>query len=255
MPSYLRSIKQGKKQEIPTQVLLLCMIWVLKQMNYFICLFVVSRTAPEWPLANRLSSEWPLRGTDISQNTLRCHRLSQLDNYVPIYVHFYIFKNSWETKIKKNASSIRLPLSQAPFCFVNISAPLNRREMVLYSKFAYGSQFSEEKNDLTILHLVAKILGKNPVSFFWDALYMVTKSKRSPQRKLGSLRNLKLKLIRWRWQPNFFSLRSVYVHVRTSQNARVHVLSRTRAFTALARVCAHESLRKKIWWSRLILWA
>ena len=38
--------------------------------------------------------------------------------------------------------------------------------MVLYSKFAYGSQFSEEKNDLTILHLVAKILGKNPVSFF-----------------------------------------------------------------------------------------
>ena len=38
--------------------------------------------------------------------------------------------------------------------------------MVLYSKYAYGSQFSEEKNDLTILHLVAKILGKNPVSFF-----------------------------------------------------------------------------------------
>ena len=38
--------------------------------------------------------------------------------------------------------------------------------MVLYSKFAYGSWFSGEKNDLKILHLVAEILGKNLVSFF-----------------------------------------------------------------------------------------
>ena len=38
--------------------------------------------------------------------------------------------------------------------------------MVLYSKFTYGSWFSGEKNYLKILHLVAEILGKNPVSFF-----------------------------------------------------------------------------------------
>ena len=38
--------------------------------------------------------------------------------------------------------------------------------MVLYAKFAYGSQFLGEKNDLKILHLVAEILGKNLVSFF-----------------------------------------------------------------------------------------
>ena len=38
--------------------------------------------------------------------------------------------------------------------------------MVLYSKFAYGSQFSGEKNDLKIRYLVAEILSKHPVSFF-----------------------------------------------------------------------------------------
>ena len=37
-----------------------------------------------------------------------------------------------------------------PFCFSNISAPSNRTELVLYSKFAHGSQFSGEKNDLKI---------------------------------------------------------------------------------------------------------
>ena len=56
--------------------------------------------------------------------------------------------------------------SKTPFCFVNISAPLNHTEMVLYSKSAYGSWFSGEKNNLKILHLVVEILGKNPVSFF-----------------------------------------------------------------------------------------
>ena len=38
--------------------------------------------------------------------------------------------------------------------------------MVLYSKFAYGFQFSGEKNYLEIGYLVAEILSKNPVSFF-----------------------------------------------------------------------------------------
>ena len=34
--------------------------------------------------------------------------------------------------------------------------------------------------------------------------YMVTKSVISPQRKVVSLRNLKLKLIRYQWPMNFF---------------------------------------------------
>ena len=38
--------------------------------------------------------------------------------------------------------------------------------MVLYSKCAYGSQFSGEKNNLKIQSFVAEILSKNPVSFF-----------------------------------------------------------------------------------------
>ena len=38
--------------------------------------------------------------------------------------------------------------------------------MELYSKFAYGSQFSGEKKDLKIRYLVAEILSKTPVLFF-----------------------------------------------------------------------------------------
>ena len=53
--------------------------------------------------------------------------------------------------------------SRTPFCFVNFSAPFNRTEMVLYSKCAYGSQFSGEKNDLKIGYLVAEILSKKAV--------------------------------------------------------------------------------------------
>ena len=46
------------------------------------------------------------------------------------------------------------------FIIVNILASEFRTEMVLYSKFAYGSQFSGEKNDLKIGYLVAEILSK-----------------------------------------------------------------------------------------------
>ena len=38
--------------------------------------------------------------------------------------------------------------SRAAFCFANISPPINRTKRVLYSKFAYGSQFSGEKSSL-----------------------------------------------------------------------------------------------------------
>ena len=40
--------------------------------------------------------------------------------------------------------------SRTAFCFANISPPFNRTKRVLYSKFAYGSQFSGEKNNLKI---------------------------------------------------------------------------------------------------------
>ena len=43
------------------------------------------------------------------------------------------------------------------FCLTNISAPLYLTELVLYSKYAYGSQFSGEKKRL-----------KNPILGFQD---------------------------------------------------------------------------------------
>ena len=46
------------------------------------------------------------------------------------------------------------------FCFANISAPKISTKMVLYSKFTYGSQFSEEKNGLEICLLVLEIFNK-----------------------------------------------------------------------------------------------
>ena len=61
---------------------------------------------------------------------------------------------------------IRIILWRFSFCFAIISTPQNRTEMVLYSKFAYGSQFSGQENGLKIWYLVAEILSKNPVSFF-----------------------------------------------------------------------------------------
>ena len=85
------------------------------------------------------------------------HRLSQLDKYVSICFQFYHLSKFLRDENKNNASSIQSPLSLTPFCFVNISAPLNRIEMVLYSKFMYGSQFLGEKNDLKIQYLVAEI--------------------------------------------------------------------------------------------------
>ena len=49
------------------------------------------------------------------------------------------------------------------FCLTNISASWYHTELVLYSKFAYESQFLVGKNDLKIRYLVTEILGKNPV--------------------------------------------------------------------------------------------
>ena len=46
------------------------------------------------------------------------------------------------------------------FCFVNILASYDRTERVLYSKFAYRSQFSGEKTHLKIQYLVAEIFAK-----------------------------------------------------------------------------------------------
>ena len=61
------------------------------------------------------------------------------------------------------------------------------------------------------------------IAFFWvfendnilsSKSYTVTKSEISPQRQLGSLRNLKLILIRQEVNTKFFSQRSVYIHAR-----------------------------------------
>ena len=41
----------------------------------------------------------------------------------------------------------KLIYSTIPLCFTTISAPYNCTEMVLYSKFAYGSEFSREENN------------------------------------------------------------------------------------------------------------
>ena len=46
------------------------------------------------------------------------------------------------------------------FRFGNILAPYDRTAMFLYSEFAYGSQFSGNKNDLKIRCLVAEIFAK-----------------------------------------------------------------------------------------------
>ena len=43
-------------------------------------------------------------------------------------------------------------------------APLDHSEMFLYSKFAYGSKFSENRRKKNLQ--IAEILSKNPVLFF-----------------------------------------------------------------------------------------
>ena len=53
-----------------------------------------------------------------------------------------------------------LVYSGTSFSFVNISAPYNSTKLVLYLKFTYGSQFSEEKNGLEICLLVLEIFNK-----------------------------------------------------------------------------------------------
>ena len=50
--------------------------------------------------------------------------------------------------------------------FFNFFGPIISHRNVLDSKFAYGSQFSGEKNDLKIRYLVAEILSKKTVLFF-----------------------------------------------------------------------------------------
>ena len=46
--------------------------------------------------------------------------------------------------------------------------------MVLYSKFAHGSQFLVKKNSLQFCSLIPEILSKTQSSdFFWDPLYFL----------------------------------------------------------------------------------
>ena len=71
--------------------------------------------------------------------------------------------------------------------------------------------------------------------------YTVTKSGISPQRKLGSLRNLKFKFTRYVLTTKFFSRKDpcTYTHVQVV-NARTNILSCVRAFTAPTPVCMLE---------------
>ena len=57
---------------------------------------------------------------------------------------------------------------ETAFCFTNISAPYYRTEMVLYSEFTYGYQFSEETNGLEIRFLIPEILNKYKRSIFFE---------------------------------------------------------------------------------------
>ena len=51
-------------------------------------------------------------------------------------------------------------LIKNPILFCKYLSPKSCTKKVLYSEFAYGSHFSEEKNDLKIRYLVAEILSK-----------------------------------------------------------------------------------------------
>ena len=68
-------------------------------------------------------------------------------------------------------SLIQWTIVETPFCFANISFPFNCTDLVLYSKFPYGSQFSAEKNGLKFRCLVLEICCKNHFLILLDILY------------------------------------------------------------------------------------
>ena len=57
------------------------------------------------------------------------------------------------------------------FCFVNFSAPENSTKLVLYSKFTYGSQFSEKKRFRNLFIGFRDIKQTNILTFFLNTLY------------------------------------------------------------------------------------
>ena len=68
-------------------------------------------------------------------------------------------------------SLIQQTIVKTIFCFANISFPFNCTDLVLYSKFPYGSQFSAEKNGLKFRCLVLEICCKNHFLILLDILY------------------------------------------------------------------------------------
>ena len=68
-------------------------------------------------------------------------------------------------------SLIQRTIVETPFCFANISFPFNCTDLVLYSKFPYGSQFSAEKNGLKFRCLVLEIYCKNQILILLDIFY------------------------------------------------------------------------------------
>ena len=77
-------------------------------------------------------------------------------NVITVFI-LIIFKMCGSSK-SNNLSFDQNHLIKNLIFFANISAPKNRTEMIVYSKFAYGSQFSGENNYFKIRYLVTKIL-------------------------------------------------------------------------------------------------
>ena len=75
--------------------------------------------------------------------------------------------------------------------------------MVLYSKFTYGSQFSEEKNGLEIRFLVPEIVSKYKRSIFFETPCMKVKNiTRKMQQDKCNVNNA-MEQIKWEdemWQ-------------------------------------------------------
>ena len=63
--------------------------------------------------------------------------------------------------------NIYLSIPEPHIVFHDISAPQNRTKLVLYSKFTYVSQFSEEKNGLEICSFVPEIFNKQTFERFF----------------------------------------------------------------------------------------
>ena len=96
-----------------------------------------------------LTGPWlNLTGPDNPKVSLRCLKLPQLDTYFLIEIRIIYLSIYLCIRNKISIVYYIFVYQKLPFCFTNISGPCNRTEMVLYSKFAYWSQCSEEEKTI-----------------------------------------------------------------------------------------------------------